>query len=81
LIQREWLDLKGLVAYAAVSERTLRQWIHRGVDALPASQVDGKILVKVTKFDEWLESHPVARLEAVNVGAVVDEFMADLRKQ
>ena len=25
----EWLDLKALTGYACVSERTLREWIHR----------------------------------------------------
>ena len=30
----EWLDLKALQGYACVSERTLREWIHRVVDPL-----------------------------------------------
>jgi hypothetical protein len=35
----EWLDLKALTGYACVSERTLREWIHRDSNPLPASRV------------------------------------------
>jgi hypothetical protein len=41
----EWLDLKALTRYAYVCERTLRDWMHRPVDPLPAVQVGSKILV------------------------------------
>jgi hypothetical protein len=43
-VDREWLGLRQLTEYAAVSERTLRAWMHRQVDPLPAVQVDGKSL-------------------------------------
>ena len=43
--QPEWLDVKALRAYACVSERTLRDWMSRSVDPLPAVQVGSKILV------------------------------------
>jgi len=35
----EWMDLKALTQYACVSERTLREWLHRPIDPLPASRV------------------------------------------
>jgi len=44
----EWLDMKALEQYACVSERTLREWIHRAVDPLPAVRVGSKILVRRT---------------------------------
>ena len=37
--QLEWLDLKALQLYACVSERTLREWIHRPFNPLPAARV------------------------------------------
>jgi hypothetical protein len=55
----EWMDLKALTQYAAVSERTLRTWIHSTVDPLPATRVRGKILVNRRGFDAWLREHPV----------------------
>ena len=71
--QREWLDLKTLTAYACVSERTLREWIHRDSNPLPASRVGTKLLVRRSSFDRWLEAH---RLTQVDVGCIVDEILA-----
>lgn len=75
----EWLDLKGLTRYAAVSERTLRDWIHRAVDPLPAIQIRTKIYVRRTTFDRWLESHPVVPAESVDVSAIADQIIAELK--
>jgi hypothetical protein len=71
----EWLDLKALRQYACVSERTLREWVYRPVDPLPAVRVGVKILVRRSTFDHWLENH---RIEAVDVGCIVDEMVAGL---
>ena len=35
-VQMEWLDLRALTDYVAVSERTAREWIHRAEDPLPS---------------------------------------------
>jgi excisionase family DNA binding protein len=75
---QEWMDLKGLTGYAAVCERTLREWIHRAQDPLPASRVGTKILVKRSAFDRWLEDHPVTGLDSVDVEAVADEILEGL---
>jgi hypothetical protein len=69
----EWLDLRALQRYACVSERTLREWIHRPVDPLPAARVTTKILVRRSTFDQWLENH---RLKSVDVGCIVEEMVA-----
>ena len=72
---REWLDLKALTRYASISERTMRQWIHRASNPLPAVRVGAKILVRRSEFDRWLENH---RLEPTDVGCIVNEMVADL---
>ena len=69
----EWLDLKSLQRYACVSERTLREWIHRPVDPLPAARVGVKILIRRSTFDRWLEGH---QLKPVDVGYIVEEMVA-----
>lgn len=74
--QREWLDLKELRRYACVSERTLRGWIHRSSDPLPAVRVGNKILVRRSLFDHWLEAHAVRPLD---VGYIVDELVAGVK--
>jgi excisionase family DNA binding protein len=71
--QPEWLDLKALQQYACVSERTLRDWIHRPIDPLPAARVGTKILVRRSAFDRWLEEHQV---KAIDVGCIVEEMIA-----
>ena len=69
----EWMDLKALQEYACVSDRTLRGWIHRPEDPLPAVRVGTKILVRLSEFDRWLEAH---RVKTVDVGCIVDEILA-----
>ncbi len=71
--EREWMDLRSLTQYAAVSERTLREWIHRPSNPLPAARVGVKILVRRKTFDQWLENH---RLKSIDVGCIVDEMVA-----
>lgn len=71
--EREWLDLKSLQKYACVSERTLRGWIYRPLDPLPAARVGTKILIRRSVFDRWLESHQV---KPVDVGCIVKEIVA-----
>jgi excisionase family DNA binding protein len=73
--QPEWLDLKALRQHACVSERTLREWIHRPTNPLPAARVGVKILVRRSTFDRWLEDHS---LKAVDVGCIVDEMVAEV---
>jgi excisionase family DNA binding protein len=74
--QPEWLDLRALTQYACVSERTVREWIHRTVDPLPAVRVGAKILVRRNVFDRWLEAHQVKHLD---VGCIVDELVAGVK--
>jgi excisionase family DNA binding protein len=76
-IDREWFGLRELKQYAAVSERTLRAWIHHQDDALPAVRVDGKILVRRSEFDAWLERHRIKQTKQVDVDAIVNELLRD----
>lgn len=72
----EWLDLRALRLYACVSERTLRDWIHRLDNPLPAARVGAKILVRKTAFDGWLESHQV---KTVDIGSMVEDLIVGVR--
>ena len=69
----EWLDMKALTRYACVCERTLRDWIHRAVNPLPASRVGTKIMIRRRTFDRWMEEH---RVQPVDVNGIVDEILA-----
>ena len=74
-LSREWLGLKDLSHYAAISERTLRSWIYSPVDRLPAAKVCGKVLVRRSDFDAYLERHWIKPLEEVNLDAIVKDVM------
>src|SRR5438067_817274 len=73
----EWLDLHALTEYACVSERTIREWIHRPINPLPAVRVGGKILVRRSVFDQWLEGH---QLKSVDIGCIVEELVAGVTR-
>jgi excisionase family DNA binding protein len=78
-IDREWLSLRQLTEYAAVSDRTLRDWMHRQPDPLPAVQVDGKILVRRSQFDAWLERYRIKPGTSVDVDAIVGDLVRKVR--
>ena len=73
LVNFEWLDLRRLTEYVAVSERTVRNWIHRPSNPLPAAQVRNKLLVKRSDLDQWLANHHVEPEQ--NVSAIVDDVV------
>lgn len=73
---REWFALRDLTDYASVSERTLRSWIYSSVDPLPAVKISGKVLIRRSDFDAYLQRHRVKPLEQFNIDAIV----RDLRK-
>ena len=76
-LAREWLDLRALTEYASVSKRTLRKWIHRFENPLPAVRVGNKLLIKKSVFDEWLAAYTIRPAENVNV--IVEDVMRTLR--
>lgn len=69
----EWMDLRRLTEYAAaaVSERTLRAWIHSPVAPLPASRAGRKILVNRRTFDAWLQAHPVKLANSLDLAGLL----------
>ncbi len=78
-VDREWFGIRELTQYAAVSERTLREWMHRETDALPAVRVDGKILVRRSQFDSWLERHRITQTKRVDLDAIVNDLLRNAR--
>jgi excisionase family DNA binding protein len=78
VIPLEWLDLKALTEYVSVSRRTLTEWLYREENPLPAFRIDGKVYIRRSDFDRWMEAHPVEGL--VNLGKIVDDVMADMQE-
>lgn len=74
----QWLDLRALRQYACVSDRTLREWIHRPIDPLPAVRVGTKILIRRSCFDSWLEAH---KLRRIDVEIILKEMITSSRRK
>jgi excisionase family DNA binding protein len=74
----EWMDLKTVTRYTAVSERTIREWIHRATGPLPAVRVGTKILVNRSVFNEWLKLHPLSPANSVDVAAIAKQIITEL---
>lgn len=72
---REWLGLRELTEYADLSERTLRSWIYSPTDPLPATKVRGKVLVRKTDFDLYLQRHSVKPLKSIDLDGIVNAVM------
>ena len=78
-IDPAWMSLRELAQYSSCSERTLRDWLHRSDDALPAVRVGGKILVRKVAFDAWLETHRIAPMGQIDVDAIVNGLLGDAK--
>lgn len=52
-----FLSLRALAAYTSLGERTLRGFLRDPVNPLPHYQVGGRILVRRSDFDSWIEIH------------------------
>lgn len=52
------LDLRALATYSSLSRRTLRSFLELPPDtALPCYRLPGKVLVRRSEFDGWLERY------------------------
>ena len=71
----KYMDLKGLSEYSSLKIPTLRDRL-RDVDPLPHFKVKGKILVKKSEFDTWMESR--FRVRESRLTEVVESVMASL---
>jgi len=75
ILKDQYFDLKGLEAYSALKVSTLRDHIRS--EGLPCFKVKGKILVKQSEFDTWLEDYRVNR--AKEIKDIVDGVMSNLK--
>jgi excisionase family DNA binding protein len=73
----KYFDLKGLSAYSALGVGTLRDHIRRG--NLPYFKVKGKILVKRSEFDQWIENYRVNKKQ--DLDKIVDDVLESLKNR
>ena len=61
----EWMDLKALTQYACVSERTLRDWLHRPIDPTGATAWAAHLAggdIRIAVAGDVLQSREAAEL-------------------
>jgi len=73
-LKDQYFDLKGLSTYASLKVPTLRDYIREG--KLPAFKVRGKLLIRRSEFDAWLEKFRVKD----KIEKVVNEVINDLKR-
>ena len=76
-LQDGYFDLKGLAAYCTLGVSTLRDYINKG--RLPAYKIKGKILVKKSEFDLWIEKHRLNRKQ--DPKKIANEVMKSLKSK
>lgn len=50
-----YVSLKALARYSGLSVRTLRPYLKHSVRPLPCYRVGGRILVRQSEFDQWVQ--------------------------
>ena len=70
------LDLRGLSKYSSLGVPTLRDYLRS--DGLPHFKLKGKILVRISEFDKWLESFRVDGKQRLD--DIVKDVMESLKR-
>jgi hypothetical protein len=76
LLSSEYLPLKALAIYAGLSVRTLGGYLVHAARPLPHYKIGGRVVVKRSEYDAWVQAFRVAKSGAVD--AIVDEILAGL---
>jgi len=76
-LKDQYFDLKGLSAYSAVSVGSLRNYLKSG--GLPFFKLRGKLLIKRSEFDTWLERYRVNKRQ--NIDSLVNDVMNCLKAE
>ena len=74
-LKDQFFDLKGLSAYSAISVGSLRDYLKSG--GLPYFKLRGRVLIKRSEFDSWIESYRINKKQDLN--NVVDEILTSLK--
>lgn len=73
-LKDQYFDLKGLAAYSALSVSSLRT--HIKTSGLPCYRLGGKLLIRKSQFDSWVERFQLASSQ--DLDRVADEIMDEI---
>ncbi len=72
----QYFDLRGLSAYSSLGVSTLRDYIRLG--ALPVYKIKGKILIRKSEFDSWMNNYRL-KYTKQDLDKIVDDVLTDLK--
>lgn len=75
-LKDQFFDLRGLSVYSALAVPTLRSYINTG--QLPCFKLKGKILVKRSEFDGWIEGYRLNKKQ--DLDTIVDGVIESLKR-
>lgn len=74
-LQDQFFDLRGLSAYSSLAVPTLRSYIRAG--GLPHYRLRGKLIIKRSEFDTWMEQFRVSK--ALDLETIAEEAVRSVR--
>jgi hypothetical protein len=74
-LKDQYFDLKGLSVYSSMGVGTLRDHIKAG--SLPCFKVRGKILIKLSEFNAWIEGYRLNKNGDIN--NIANEIIESLK--
>ncbi|MBN1228074.1 MAG: helix-turn-helix domain-containing protein [Deltaproteobacteria bacterium] len=76
-LKDRYFDLRGLSVYSALEVSTLRDYIRAG--KLPAFKAKGKVLIRKSEFDKWIEAHRINR--KIDIARIANEALTSLKRK
>ena len=73
-----YLTVDALVSYSGLSRRTLPRYLVDPTDPIPHFKPAGKILVRRSEFDRWMERHRASA--RADIAGVVNAVLEKLRR-
>ena len=71
-----YVGLRALAGYSGLSVRTLRGHLSSPAHTLPSFRVGGKVLVRRSEFDHWIQRFR-SGAQAAPIDSVVDDLMRE----
>ena len=71
----QYFDLCGLARYSKIGKSTLRDYIRR--DGLPAFKIRGKVLIKQSEFDTWVNKFRISKKR--DLSRLADEVIEEVK--
>ncbi len=77
ILKDKYFDLRGASGYSSMAVSTIRSYIKAG--SLPAYKVGGKVLIRRSELDSWIETFRINKKQELN--SLVDGVIEGLKSR